>query len=341
MNNNLAKLESDAIQRMTSGIEVRSAHTPTKPNLELLRRMLKSDSELRLLFEQLTGEELQEAFLNRVRESFPEIEDVEETARYIWDEYEQLGRGHFLVSSVTGKVVARVTSSDVYHPAPMIREDEEGGPVHLVHKDTVHLLPQIEAYFVHSVFEEARELDYLAYVQSSGVLAAGANSEFFTRAGRLSLLEKLESTLFTDSPSFLKKFLSVYPITDTLETFETFETTIEVVRPLQDLKSYSLRQNFLGSLKNGVAYRLLDQLALWFEARATDGPHLEPPCFAFAKVWGDVSVTLPTSNVYVGPGAIRIRDFKVLGMEIHGSWYIKATASLDIQVGAIRKGEPC
>lgn len=320
-----------AISKMTDGIEVRSKFNPTSETLSQFRNLLKVDRNLREIFEGGSGE-----VLSHVQEKYPELL---EAASFVMDEYEQLGRGCFLISSRTGKIIARVTEENVYHPAPMVRESAEGGPQHLVHKNTVHLKPELEAFFTWSMFEEERELDYLSYVRSSGVLAPDLNTDFFTRAGRTSLLHQVESTLWTDPVPFLKKFLSLYP-PSSLGEGETVKLTLEVTRPLHDMKSYSVRANHLTSLKAALSYRILDQLAMWFEQRIESGPDLDN-WFSFGRAWADVAVTGISQNVYVGPGALSIQDFQVKGMEINGTWYIRGEADLLIRPGVIRGGDLC
>lgn len=324
---------SNAIARMTAGIEVRSKFDPPVALLEKMRGLLKIDRHMKEIFE---GEDVRTFFLEHVEAHYPEMM---EAASFIMDEYEQLGRGNFLVSTRTGKVIARVTAEDVYHPAPMMREREEGGPQHLVHKDEIHLKPEIEAFFLWNAFEEEREIDYLTYVRSSGVLAPDANPDFYTRAGRTSLLHRVESSFWSEPAPFFKRFLDFYPQSESSDG-EVFRGTLEVIRPLQDMKSYSARTNFQMSIKAALSYRLLDQLAIWFEDRVTSGPDLEKR-FAFGRAWGDVAVEGTKGNVYVAPGGLTVTEFKLLGMEINGSWYIRGDVELLVRPGEIRGGDLC
>lgn len=320
----------DIIARMTHGIEVRSKFNPPPTELSTIRNLLKVDKELRGCFEQ------REDFLRLVQEGYPELL---EAASFVYDEYEQLGKGNFLVSNRTGRVIARITEDDVYHPAPMVRGGDEGdGPQRLVHKNTVHLKPEIESFFTWTVFEEERELDYLSYVKSSGVLASDMDVSFYTKAGRQALLHRVETSFWTEPAPFLKKFLDFYPLG--ASSGESFQAKLEVTRPLHDMKSYSVRANHLVSLKAALSYRLLDQLAMWFEQRIEPGQR-EDNSFGFGRAWGDVAVDGPSQNVYVTPGSMGVQDFRVKGMEINGTWYIQAKVDLIIKPGAVRGGQLC
>lgn len=90
-----------------------------------------------------------------------------ECARYLIDEFRQLGEGLFVVSNETGRVVAVVTEEDFYQPAPVPRE---GGGMVLPQK---RLKPEIEAALYCWTHERGREQNILE------ALTARANQTAF------------------------------------------------------------------------------------------------------------------------------------------------------------------
>lgn len=92
-----------------------------------------------------------------------------ECARYLFDEFEQLGEGLFVVSNETGQVVAALTEKDFYDAAPVPRE---GGGLAERGKQ---IRPEIHAALFSWVFDAGREQNIVA------TLAAHAHQTAFLK----------------------------------------------------------------------------------------------------------------------------------------------------------------
>lgn len=78
-------------------------------------------------------------------------EQIDSVARYLADEYEQIGDAVLVCSSVTGKAFARISDEDFIQPAPRPRDD---GRMITPPKE---LRPDLHGFLVQWVFDEERE----------------------------------------------------------------------------------------------------------------------------------------------------------------------------------------
>lgn len=104
-----------------------------------------------------------------------------EAARYLADEYFQVGEGIHIVSTETGRIVATVTEDDIYQPAPLPREG--GGMA----QPLPRLDPNLEAFITTWTFEAAREDRILMALVEKGQRAIAFDDPRLqpaTRAGR-------------------------------------------------------------------------------------------------------------------------------------------------------------
>ena len=152
----VSKGERALAQRLDPTIE-----TVAKPASDWLlqgRADANSDLTLQALFREAKAEDrgadwLAEVVENRLLTLWKGEgrHHVGEVARYLADEYFQLGEGIHLVSKETGRVIVTVTEDDIYQPAMVPREG--GGMA----KPLPRLNPALEAFITTWTFEQGRE----------------------------------------------------------------------------------------------------------------------------------------------------------------------------------------
>lgn len=121
--------------------------------------------------------------------------NIEAVARYLADEYMQLGDAILLVSSETGRAIARLRDEDFYQPAPVPREG--GG----LATPGLRVRPEIEAAVVQWQFDRAHEdraqSAMLAKLPQTALLRAQGDRRalFATRQGRKVLTAEIGAHL--------------------------------------------------------------------------------------------------------------------------------------------------
>lgn len=132
------------------------------------------------------------------------IEEAQQVARYLADEYEQIGDAVLIVSRETGRAIARVTDEDFWQPAPVPREDGS------LAVPLPRLKPEIQGALVNWQFTEARDRNLLAEVLVRG-RAAGIVRDVddrklqpITKAGRKHFVVELRDAL----PTLLDEYTS-------------------------------------------------------------------------------------------------------------------------------------
>lgn len=129
---------------------------PSKDVLLQARADIQRDATLRDLFREAREQGHPESWLAdnltaRLAGLWGNLPEALEASEYLAAEYTQLGEGIMLVSSVTGKVIAKLEESDLYQPAPVLRESGT------VATPLTRIEPNLEASLVSWVFEKGRE----------------------------------------------------------------------------------------------------------------------------------------------------------------------------------------
>jgi hypothetical protein len=156
-----------------------------------------------------------EVLTERLKSFYPLEDSIEKVAQYLADEYEQLGDGILLISSSTGKAIARLTSDDFYQPAPVPRDDGR-----MVERP-VTIRPDTEAFITHWRFENDLEAKVrervLARISQTEYLREEGDSRLLSlsRSGRRELAGQLERSIpeiFAHPNGIVRDFLEYFPL---------------------------------------------------------------------------------------------------------------------------------
>lgn len=287
-----------------------------------------------------------------------------EAARYLADEYVQLGEGILIVSSQTGKVIAKLDEKDLYQPAPVLRESGElAAPLPRIE-------PGLEAMIVSWVFEKGREERIHAILAERANQTALLREEgdrrlwIATRKGRAALAHSLSEdhplTLLSHSGGTAGAFLRHFDLT--LEPFEgqyqTYRLETTMALRVHDPLTTNLRYDRLGSMRGAVAQGWVRDLG----RQVAEDAHRRVPLprriqaeeitksmvqtsetwvadpdvmLAFLKVGRGIPILpvngAPTIGLKSKVGTIVVPEtFEVQNREVFGRWEVLAT--LDVRV---------
>lgn len=205
--------------------------------------------------------------VERLSVFFPEDDGVKNVADYLADEYEQVGDGILLISSETGKAIARLSDEDFYLPSPVPRESGR------MAQPGLKVRPELEGFLIHWQFETLREqevrLANLAKLNQTELLREEGDRRALisSKQGRKNIAQDVLAalpTLFQGATGIAKDFLGFFTLGVPPE--ETLLTPVEVVlgiqlrRQLQDLLAFNYRHDpltsILSSLSSGWAWSL-------------------------------------------------------------------------------------
>ena len=123
-------------------------------------------------------------------------DQLAQVARYLADEYAQLGDGVLVCSTATGKAFARIRDEDIYQPAPVPRENSD----RLV-SPLPRLRPDLHGFLIKWVFDEEREkkitIALTARVAQTALQREDGDRRLLpvTREGRKELTQDLKERL--------------------------------------------------------------------------------------------------------------------------------------------------
>lgn len=201
--------------------EVRTLARPASGTLLAARTVIQQTPGLRAIFERarqdgLTAEQLALAIQPSLEAGLEDSQGVADVARYLADEFFQIGDGVLVIDRNTGHALARITEADIWQPPPVARE----GTTQLA-TPLPRLRPDLEAFLVSYVHDTDRDRKLLAwarrrYPQTLALQQAGEPGlRIFTRTGRRALVEELEGLL----PTFLREvrgaclnFMGSFPV---------------------------------------------------------------------------------------------------------------------------------
>lgn len=182
--------------------QVNSLAQPEPGPLLAARQNIKRLPDAQAVFskareEDWTADQLTEA-LKPILEEHVEADTpfaIEHVARYLADEYFQIGDGILIVSTETGKAIAKVTEEDIWVPPPVPREG--GGMA----QPLPRLRPELEGLLVEWTFNQDRERRLAAVLARRSHQTALLREEGdrrllpVTRAGRKRIVEAIEALL--------------------------------------------------------------------------------------------------------------------------------------------------
>jgi hypothetical protein len=350
---------------------VNSLAQPVPELLLLARLVAQQDPDVRSVFIQAKGEKwsaerlavaLEEPLQSRLTTDDPQ--KVFQVARYLADEYEQMGDTMLLIDRKTGRAIGRITDEDVWTPAPVPREDGT------LAQPLPRLKPELEAFLVMWHFEKGREAQLLSDIapglHPTDLIKQEGDPRLLpvTRAGRTHLVAQLREelpNLLGRTSGGVGQFLSHFDIRESDPSLGTsYEPLLRCtavarsVTGIQDPKAMNLRFNRLGGLCGTVgnswgreiARTLAVAAKTHFDPMPKDYTHFSTEDMADIKVWSGDSdilnalirdifpkrqVTLPVDHTpLVGlcgkAGAIVVRpdSYECQGRELFDRWEVVA-----------------
>jgi hypothetical protein len=276
-----------------------------------------------------------------------DLPEALEAARYLADEFTQLGEGILIVSTETGKAIAKLDESDLYTPAPVPRESGNFA------EPLPRIEPGMEAMIVSWGLEKGREERVEALLAQRANQTALLREEgdrrlwIATRKGRArmagaladdhpkTLLERAGGT----SGAFLKHFdLALDPPEGAGRTYR-LETTMAL--RVQDTLTSNLQYDRLGSMRGVVAQSWIRELGKQLARDALKGRS--------APVWQASNITyeqIQQAETWVASPEVMLRFLDVMfGKVSMGSMVMpvdgSGTLGLKGKVGTIVVPETC
>lgn len=263
---------------------VRSLARPLAESLLQARADVHRSKDLQAVFQQAREEEhpigwLADNLTVRLAGIWgTDLAEAAEAARYLADEFDQLGEGIFVVSSETGKVIAKLDESDIYQPAPVPRESGE------MAQPLSRIEPGLEAQIITWVFEKEREERITALLRERAHQTALLRQEgdrrlwVATRKGRTRMAEVLSQdhpkTLLEGSGGTSGSFLRHFDvILDPVEGAEPFHLETQSTLRVHDQTTVNLQYDRLNGLRGILPQGWLRELARQLSVRA----HREVP----------------------------------------------------------------
>lgn len=357
--------------------EVLTLARPEGGPLIAARHEVQRNKRLKAIFTQARQEKW--AADKLAEEITPELTDrleappdqVAQVARYLADEYEQIGDTILVCSPTTGKAFARLRDEDIIQPAPVPRESGT------MAKPLPRIRPDLHGFLVQWVFDEEREKQITEAIALRSHQTALQQEEGdsrllpLTRAGRAKLTQNLRQSLpllLRADSGLLRTFLNHFDILEeppkdsALWPVEETESRYGVTASLADLKSYNLRYDHhratLAKVGAGWVRDIATTLALaareYASVRATvrwpEGS-FPPEVFTFsADMWvGTPEFTkalvetgcnvlwmpvkgIPATGLSGKVGAIVTMDFDCKSREVFDRWETMAVVKYQLWV---------
>jgi len=255
------------------GVSVTTLARPVSRTLLAARQAIRTVPELQALFQEAREsgwavEQLADALFVRLPEYLLDPQDLWETCLYLADEFSQMGHHTLLVSTQTGLAIARVTDEDIYLPAPVARETEDGS-VRLA-QPLPRLRPDLEGVIVQWQFDRAQDQKVVqglaVKLPSSELLAQEGDNRLLqvTQDGRRRIVDRLRAelpTILQDVPGMSGELLRLCKFGTPDEVPSGFlpcapsTSLVRVIRPVIDPLAANLRQDaytaLLGQIRSG------------------------------------------------------------------------------------------
>ena len=247
--------------------------TTAEPDPELLlgaRMLVQQDETLQGVFRRAREEKwtaaqvalhIEEPLQGRLNTDDPQ--KVVQVARYLADEYEQMGDTMLLIDRTTGRAIGKFTDADVYQPVPVPREDGR------MAVPLPRLRPELEAGIIMWHFEKGREERILAEIaptlHPTDLLKEMGDPRLLplTRAGRSTIVDQLREELpklLSMASGTVGQFLTHFDIrTEDPPQGHPYEPLLSCqaiarnVQGIQDPKAMNLHYNRLHGLRGHVA----------------------------------------------------------------------------------------
>lgn len=194
---------------------------------------------------------------------------IAQVARYLADEYFQIGDGILIISTETGKAIAKITEDDIWVPPPVPREG--GGMV----QPLPRLRPELEGLLVEWVFNRGREQALAATLARRSHQTALLREEGdrrllpVTKAGRRQIVDAISDALRELLPGqcqgLSREFLSHFEFRqDDPEDLKPLLRCVGLSKsliPLQDPRGLNLRHDHFTAVTARIASQWTREIA--------------------------------------------------------------------------------
>lgn len=283
--------------------------------------------------------------------------DIEETARYLADEYQQMGESLLLVSSDTGLPIACIEDKDIWQPDLVPREDGT------MAKPQARLNPALSSFLMSWHFEREREkrlAEELAtrVLQTQALVEAGGSSNLrtVTRDGRAKFVEHLRAELPGILPGSVQgpagEFLKFVDFTEPARKLPAFCGFTAIARTrvvLADHKARNFRFDEMARVRATIGVQWVKEIARTLSHLL----HAETPCEVQSAVslnpdpilWVGEVDSIPALRQFTVEGArtfeitstgvgahVVLKDFDVKHRLLHDRWEFAATVMYDMWV---------
>jgi len=303
-------------------LEIQSDAQPEPGLLRLARHVVQRNPDVSQLFVAAKQQSqptswLQEQLQIELNKIFiGEEANVREVSRYLSDEYFQIGDGILLISSDTGRAIAKLTDEDFYQPSPVPREGSSK-----MATPGLRIRPELEGFIVQWTFDRSKEKENVEALRMRNsaptvlLQEEGDNRlHFTTLAGRRALVNQVRESL----PN-LSLTTKAFPFFDFLFTWGVPSDTskFEAV-PIQVYSSFrvSLHDPLTRNIQHSIEKMLLSTIPVgWVRQLLTE--------ILRAALKSGRAVTSGTFDEFV-----QGRDF--------GVWVVPTNLYLELQ----RRGSP-
>lgn len=336
-------------------VQVLSKANPESGLLRRIREKIQQNSSLSNLFVNKTVDV--SVLTKLLTEEIPLDEGIEDVAQYLADEYAQLGDGILMISSETGRAIAKLTADDFYQPAPVLREDG-----HMVERPPT-VKPEVEAFISMWRYEDqlesrVRERVLSRITQTEGLREDGDHRLLaLSRGGRRELAGRIEQaipTLFENQKGIVEYFLQYFPIGSRPDSEHGY-TMLRVNpsslqrRPIQDPLAINLNYDVVTATTAVIATSWIRSLATaMLDVRVLDS-HLTTLEIEVAVRGRTGGLWIAESNLAIAlqgrgcrvlatPGAehiaiyvnapagileVPLQEFGIHSREMHGRWTVE------------------
>jgi hypothetical protein len=256
-------------------VSVSTLAKPVPLTLMAARTAIRVSPELQAIFDTAHFEgwgaaDLAERLLSKLPDFLVDPVDLRETCQYLADEFTQLGNHTLLISTETGKAIARIAEEDLYFPAPVSRENG------IQARPLPRLRPDLEAALVQWTFDRARDRQTVQALAvrtpSSALLAQEGDPRLLlvTRDGRKYIVDRLREALPTLLQSVsgvggellkLCKFCTPEEVPEALDPSAPVVGRARVLMPVADPKTFNLRHDPLTSMRAKVGMQWARDIA--------------------------------------------------------------------------------
>lgn len=356
--------------------EVRSLANPRPKVLLAARFEIQRNQELRNLFAECTREmddstagDVSKLVADVLKEKLEGSEaDIRETARYLLDEYRQIGDSVLLISSKTGLPIYKIKEEDIWEPPPVARESftPEGTSLVKQVEQKPRLRPEIESFLVHWEFEREREAELekelTRKVLQTTALAEVGNPKLLsvTLEGRKRLIDRLREDMADILPKGLlgqsKRFAEYFKFEAPeglphLKAFPGFTAYGKTRVLMMDQKSRNLQFDEMAIARVTITNKWVQEIARTISQILPNEFEVSPQDFREYAPVGHLWVTsepgvesVVSPNFFPVPGAktfaiqggacgfVHVRNQEISHRLIHDRWEILGKLEYDLHL---------